>query len=123
MYHEKTLLCLGCARPFAFSAGEQELSGELGHDTPTRCPACQQLREDRLRVPELITDATDSDAARQQIAEVLAASTPVDTHYAGRSREERHHEREASFGGTRARGSAGYGSNRRPTIAGSGHRG
>lgn len=124
MYHDKTLLCLGCARAFSLSADDQQLHGELGHDEPTRCPACQQLREDRLRMPEAVAQVTSSDAARRQIAALVAAAAPIDVHYSGRPQSERPAEREASFSnGRMTRGSAARSGSRRPSVAGSGHRG
>ncbi len=48
-YQDKNLPCRDCGRFFAFSAEEQGLCGELGHDRPARCRACRQSREDARR--------------------------------------------------------------------------
>lgn len=44
-YHDKSLTCSDCARPFAFSAEEQGLSAELGFTQPVRCGTCRSSRE------------------------------------------------------------------------------
>ncbi len=48
-YQDKNLTCSDCHRSFAFSAEDQQLSGELGYDRPKRCLPCWGAREDRRR--------------------------------------------------------------------------
>ena len=48
-YHDKSLTCSDCTRPFAYSAEEQGLSGELGYDQPVRCGICRSSRESTRR--------------------------------------------------------------------------
>jgi hypothetical protein len=48
-HQDKNLNCRDCRRSFAFSAEDQALSGELGHDEPKRCSTCFQAREHQRR--------------------------------------------------------------------------
>jgi len=74
-YRNKNLTCRDCSRLFTFSAEEQGLCGELGHDQPGRCRSCRESHEDarrnfrgdsdRLRSPVLHT-ATVSSARGDQ---------------------------------------------------------
>lgn len=48
-YQDENLTCSDCRRSFAFSAKDQQLSGELGYDRPERCRSCWRAREDRRR--------------------------------------------------------------------------
>jgi len=46
MYQDETLTCVDCARPFAFSAGEQEFFAQKGFtNKPSRCPDCRAARK------------------------------------------------------------------------------
>jgi hypothetical protein len=51
-YQDKHLTCSDCRRSFAFSAEDQQLSGELGYARPGRCRDCWRAREDRRRGEE-----------------------------------------------------------------------
>ncbi|TAM75248.1 zinc-binding protein [bacterium] len=46
MYQDETLTCVDCARPFTFSAGEQEFFAQKGFtNKPSRCPDCRSARK------------------------------------------------------------------------------
>ncbi|MEX0684132.1 MAG: zinc-ribbon domain containing protein [Dehalococcoidia bacterium] len=40
-FSDKFITCPDCARLFTFSASDQRLDGELGHDPPRRCQTCR----------------------------------------------------------------------------------
>jgi predicted amidophosphoribosyltransferase len=54
-FQERNLTCPGCCRSFSFSAYEQSLCRELGHDEPKRCRTCLQSRENARRLPIAVT--------------------------------------------------------------------
>jgi|SRR5689334_15110399 CxxC-x17-CxxC domain-containing protein len=45
-YQDKTLTCVDCGAPFAFTANEQAFYAERGFtNEPKRCPTCRQARK------------------------------------------------------------------------------
>ncbi len=44
-FKDKTLLCVECANPFVFTAGEQRFFHSKGLAVPKRCAQCRLLRK------------------------------------------------------------------------------
>lgn len=63
-YQDQSLPCLDCADTFAFSASDQGLGEELGHEAPTRCRDCRvALEVTRYELGALASTAMTGDVA------------------------------------------------------------
>jgi CxxC-x17-CxxC domain-containing protein len=45
-FQDKTLTCLDCQQPFAYTAEEQSYHAERGYTEPRRCPSCRAARRE-----------------------------------------------------------------------------
>lgn len=72
-YRDKSLTCSDCASHFAFSAGDQRLSAELGFVQPVRCETCRSSRESSRR-----QFGRDTSPAISRLIPALALVRPVD---------------------------------------------
>ena len=45
-FQDKTLTCLDCQQPFAYTAEEQSYHADRGYTEPKRCPPCRAARRE-----------------------------------------------------------------------------
>jgi CxxC-x17-CxxC domain-containing protein len=65
-FEEKSLTCVECGKPFAFTVEEQEFHEKKGYKTePKRCPACREMKRSRMKTGGGGHDGGGFDAPRQ----------------------------------------------------------